>query len=215
MNFRFSLFQKHTWSYNSIGVSRPTGDKLYAEPKMTDDPFPQTLAYMCATCIMPTTLCKYYAQLRWRHNGRECVSNQQPRHCLLNRLFGRRSKKTSKLRVTGLCAGNSPGTGEFPAQMASNSEYVSISYKYNNFTYVIFLYTNRSIQYPQKLTEMLIEKSSAFPCSEYVNNKQTSLSNLGKLKWVSGSELLQWRHMSVKGPQFTVNSTDRSTACSG
>ena len=28
----------------------------------------------------------------------------------------RRSKKTSKLRVTGLCVGNSPGTGEFPAQ---------------------------------------------------------------------------------------------------
>ena len=27
---------------------------------------------------------------------------------LLNRLFGCRSKKTSKLRVTGLCAGNSP-----------------------------------------------------------------------------------------------------------
>ena len=30
------------------------------------------------------------------------------------------SKKTSKHRVTGLCAGNSPVTGEFPAQMVSN-----------------------------------------------------------------------------------------------
>ena len=29
-------------------------------------------------------------------------------------------KKTSMIRVTGLCAGNSPGTGEFPAQKASN-----------------------------------------------------------------------------------------------
>ena len=38
----------------------------------------------------------------------------------------RRSKKTSKLRVTGLCGGNSPGTGEFPAQRASNAENVSI-----------------------------------------------------------------------------------------
>ena len=47
------------------------------------------------------------------HGG---VPNLQPRHCLLNRLVRRRSKKTSKLRVTGLCAGgNSPGTGEFPA----------------------------------------------------------------------------------------------------
>ena len=35
-------------------------------------------------------------------------------------------KKTSKLRVTGLCAGNSPVTGEFPAQMSSNAENVSI-----------------------------------------------------------------------------------------
>ena len=50
--------------------------------------------------------------------------NQQPHDCLLKRLFGRRSKKTSKLRVTDLCDGNSPVTGEFPAQRASNTENV-------------------------------------------------------------------------------------------
>ena len=44
--------------------------------------------------------------LQWRHNGRNSVSNHQPHDCLLNR----RSKTTSKLRVTGLCMGNSPGT---------------------------------------------------------------------------------------------------------
>ena len=60
--------------------------------------------------------------LQWRHNGPHGVPNHQPRHCLPNRLFGRRSKKTSKLRATGLCAGNSALTGEFPAQMASNAE---------------------------------------------------------------------------------------------
>ena len=59
--------------------------------------------------------------LQWRHNGRDSVSNHQPHGCLLNRLFRRRSKKTSKLRVTGLC-----GTGEFSVQMASNAENVSI-----------------------------------------------------------------------------------------
>ena len=38
----------------------------------------------------------------------------------LNRLVRRRrSKKTSKLRVTGLCEGNSPVAGEFPTQKAS------------------------------------------------------------------------------------------------
>ena len=42
------------------------------------------------------TMCTFY-QLQWRHNGLDGVSNHQPRHCLLNRLFGRRSKKTSKL----------------------------------------------------------------------------------------------------------------------
>ena len=51
--------------------------------------------------------------------------------CLLNRLFRRKSKKTSKLRVTGLCAGNSPGTGEFPAQMASDAENVSIWWRHH------------------------------------------------------------------------------------
>ena len=64
--------------------------------------------------------------LQWRHNGRDGISNHQPQDCLLNSLFRRRSMKASKFRVTGLCAGNSPGTGEFPAQMASNAENVSI-----------------------------------------------------------------------------------------
>ena len=60
--------------------------------------------------------------LHCRHNDHDGVSNHQPHGCLLNRLFGRRSKKTSKLRVTGLCAGKTPGTGEFPAQRVSNAE---------------------------------------------------------------------------------------------
>ena len=38
----------------------------------------------------------------------------------------RRSNKTSKLCVTGLCAGNSPVTSEIPTQWTSNAENVSI-----------------------------------------------------------------------------------------
>ena len=64
--------------------------------------------------------------LHWRHNERNGVSNHQPHECLLNRLFSRRLSKTSKLRVIGLCEGNSPVTSEFPAQRASNAENVSI-----------------------------------------------------------------------------------------
>ena len=69
--------------------------------------------------------------LQWRHNGHDGVSNHQPHDCLLNRLFRRRSKKISKLRVTGRCAGNSPVTGEFNAQMASNAENVSIWWRHH------------------------------------------------------------------------------------
>ena len=39
--------------------------------------------------------------LQWRHNGRDSVSNHQPHDCLLNLLFRRRPKKTSRLCVTG------------------------------------------------------------------------------------------------------------------
>ena len=59
------------------------------------------------------------------------VSNHRPHDCLLNSLFKRRSKKTSMLRVTGLCVGNSPVTGEFPAQMASNVENVFIWWRHH------------------------------------------------------------------------------------
>ena len=71
--------------------------------------------------------------LHWRHNDHDSVTNHQPHHCLLSRLFGCRSKKTSKLRVTGSCAGNSPGTGEFPVKMASNAENVSILWRHHGF----------------------------------------------------------------------------------
>ena len=69
--------------------------------------------------------------LQWRHNGCDGVSNHQPQECLINRLFKRRSKKTPKLRATGLCTGNSPMTGEFPAQMVSNAENVSIWWRHH------------------------------------------------------------------------------------
>ena len=43
----------------------------------------------------------------------------------------RRSKKTSKLCVTGLSEGNSPVTGEFPAQRASNAKDASIWWRHH------------------------------------------------------------------------------------
>ena len=39
--------------------------------------------------------------------------------------------KIPKLRVTGLCMGNSPVTGEFPSHMASNAKNVSIWWRHH------------------------------------------------------------------------------------
>ena len=80
-----------------------------------------------------------YSALQWRHNGRDGVSTHRRLGCLLNRFFRLRSKKTSKLRVTGLCAGNSPVTGDFPAQRASNAENVSIWWRHHSLSWVLIL----------------------------------------------------------------------------
>ena len=58
--------------------------------------------------------------LRWRQAESDCVLNHWRIDCFLGRVFTDRSKKTSNLRVTDLCEGNSPDIGEFPTQRASN-----------------------------------------------------------------------------------------------
>ena len=66
---------------------------------------------ICASMINVSVI-----SLQWRHNERHRISNHRRQDCLLNRLFRCRSKKTSKLRVTGLCEGNSPVTDDLPTQ---------------------------------------------------------------------------------------------------
>ena len=73
--------------------------------------------------------------LPWRHNERYGVSNHRGLDCLLSRVFRRKSKKTSKLRVTDLCEGNSLVTREFPARRASNAENVSIWWRHHAMTW--------------------------------------------------------------------------------
>ena len=74
-------------------------------------------------------------RLQWRHNECYGVSDHRRLGGLLSRLFRRRSKKTSKLRVTGLCEGNSPVTGEFPSQRASNAENVFVWWRHHVLFY--------------------------------------------------------------------------------
>ena len=46
-------------------------------------------------------------------------------------IYSDAGQKKSKARVTGLCEGNLLGTGEFPAQRASNAENVSIWWRHH------------------------------------------------------------------------------------
>ena len=84
--------------------------------------------------------CQFAVALQWRYNELDGVSNHQPYDRLLKRLFRSRSKKASKLRVTGRCKGNSPMTGEFPAQRAGNAENVSIWWRHlgNTWSWIAF-----------------------------------------------------------------------------
>ena len=62
-------------------------------------------------CLMPAELLRPRpSPLQWCHRGRYGSSNHRHVDCLLNRLLRRSlQKNTSKLRVTVLCEGNSPG----------------------------------------------------------------------------------------------------------
>ena len=82
-------------------MCKPLRIRSYAQNAHIPAPVPNTTCLknwiQCSSCL--------FLPLRWCHNGRDSVSNHQPHDCLLNRLFRRRSKKTSKLRVTGLLRG--------------------------------------------------------------------------------------------------------------
>ena len=122
------------------------------------------------------------SSLQWRHNDRDGVSNHQPHVRLLNRLFRGRSKKTSKLRVTGLCAGNSPVTGEFPAQKASNAENVSIWWR-------------------QKTTFEIILIEIRFCCYNWLQIGVDSGNDLAPNGLTRGHYLDQWLSCARPGTQ--------------
>ena len=112
------------WQYGNIGSDNALAPNRRQAIIWTNVGMLFWCTYICVTrpqCVksegvvlnlqMPVP-CRH--ALQWRHNERDGVSNHQPHHCFLNRLFRRRSKKTSKLRVTGLFEGNSPVTDGFP-----------------------------------------------------------------------------------------------------
>ena len=88
----------------------------------------------CSHCVMSfhkifMTAWAIRFSIHWRHNER--LKWQASRFVTQVFFFRRRSKEISKVRATGLSTGNSPVTGEFPAQMSSNAENVSIWWRHH------------------------------------------------------------------------------------
>ena len=84
------------------------------DPRRISQHNPPNITVLCLENYYGITPNHPGSSLHWRHNDHDGVSNHQPHHWLLNRLYRRRSRKTSKLRVTGLCVGNSPGPVNSP-----------------------------------------------------------------------------------------------------
>ena len=101
--------------------------------------------------------------LQWRHSEHDGLSNHQPYGCFLNHLFRRRSKKTSKLRVTGLCEGNSPVTGEFPSQRASIAKNVSIWWRHH-VIFVSWMWYRHYILNLRTFYETTMDNTSTIHC---------------------------------------------------
>ena len=116
----------------------------------------------------------------------------EPPDCLVNRLLRRRSKKTSKLRVTGLCVGNSPVTGEFPAQMASNSDFFSIWWRHHVFT----VYMLQCHSFHETDDE---ERESAHVVIGQIEQVEATLKHRHHHGDVTS---LWWRHVNVQASNF-------------
>ena len=120
-----------TWQFVAMWIARQVSPENYVSSNTSTN-----LCIIWCICarIKSSQNWDILITLQWRRNGRDCVSNHQRLDCLLNRLSRHRSKKTSKLRFTGLCEGNPPGTGGFLSQWASNAENVFIWWRHHELT---------------------------------------------------------------------------------
>ena len=164
----------------------------------------------------------YPLPLQWRHNELDGVSNHRCRHCLLN--CWRRSKKTSKLRVTGLCARNSPVTGEFPAQKASNAEYVSFWWRHHDDARIhqdrkehqqpwLWLLSpslgTGVVRFFTFWFSMFTQVVFFFLCTGYKTIKQANVhmeNNIRMIEFMSSINLLLTTHLSqfLSGPRYLM-----------
>ena len=70
-----------------------------------------------------------------------------------------RSEKTSTLRATGLCVGNSPVAGKFSAQMVSNAENVAIWWRHHDWVIAELAVVNgKSVKYKKSYPDSKVHR---------------------------------------------------------
>ena len=112
---------------------------------------------------------------------------------------GSDQRKHQKLRVTGICAGNSPVTGEFPAQMASNAKNVPfddvIMYRFENYIEVgVMITLSKPYSFVQSFwTHWAWTKVSTSTLQMYFLMKIT-------VYWFKFHEISSWRSNSQISP---------------
>ena len=148
------------------------------------------------------------------HDGCDGVSNRQPHDCLLNRSFRCRSKKTSKLRVTGLCERNSPVIGEFPAQKANNAENVSIWWRHHVEIEIFFFHV--SLPGYQRFCVRFVDRVTLSKMAEEITRSLASLwvSNVKSL-WTNTNAFLHFCGSSTinQASLLTWNTGKRQHPC--
>ena len=213
-------WQIYSWGthWSNIKASRLTGAEVWSRQMR-----PVSFCDLKFKTMFFLFVCYHWVSLKWRHNGHDNVSNHQPHACLHNYIFRRRSKKTSKRRVTGLCAGNSPGTGEFPAQMASNAENISIWWRHHGDRQICASHSEKAIRRRSGLMT-ICQWQPKFDTAYFMGHQSWRViyfSSLGYLAILSFRDgflrPLQWRHMimSAMASQITGDSIVYSTVCSG
>ena len=97
------------------------------------------MLYICWCCppqeIKPPNA-YHIMTLQWHNNGHNGVSNHQQLDSLSNYLLWPTSKKHQGSVLLALWEGNSPVTGEFPTQRASNAEKASIWWRHHKMGHI-------------------------------------------------------------------------------
>ena len=148
--------------------------------------------------------------LQWRHNERGGVSNHQRLDCLPNRLFRHRSKKTSKLRVTGLCERNTPVAGEFPAQKTSNADMfpfndaIMLADFCLNSTTRRYLFICETVSYVGHVHTSSLKQAERFGKMDWRWDKYQNLNQSGILSALSKSNRLTLGEPAAPVPLYYI-----------